>query len=752
MDDAWRAVAENKEGERGTRREAVESTAEGRELLRCKLEELDSERQDWSAPRVADVDTALTYVECEFARMGAARRAREEQRLAEEERERTVRLESVKETTEGWKLYTEKLAALSPGWRETQKMPAARIDEALTYAEAELERRAAARRREEEARRAEEDRRRREAERTRARRIESIKETTEGWKLYTEKLAALSPGWRETQKVPAARIDEALTYAEAELERRAAARRREEEARRAEEDRRRKEAERTRARRIESIKETTEGWKLYTEKLAALSPGWRETQKVPAARIDEALRYAEVELKRRTNADEEREWTAAKRRADRIDRLFKELGGDERFLSMLASRNPHWRTGGTGPADIDHALDVAERRRGRAESTFQQHELVLNGERTFANAGSIEWGKACDTFDGKTDADERARAVTRLVSDRIHVREIVAGSSGAETSPSLVKSLMKWLRRQVARLLHAFHLVRRAADEVEAGVSKTQPQPYLRPDYWVPAVADGALEPPSEVDAFRKDVYAEVRDRYDRRAVAEDVDARFSRSDRQDSERRYLAPLVEGTYERQLRSRSSSSAAPTRESASAVVVETHRSRVAELFEVACLRATGRTEEAERLERRREQVGRAADEVEAGVSKTQPQPYLRPDYWVPAVADEALEPPSEVDAFRKDVYAEVRDRYDRRAVAEDVDARFSRSDRQDSERRYLAPLVEGTYERQLRSRSSSSAAPTRESASAVVVEDASVAGRGAVRGRLLAGDGADRGGRAARAAA
>ena len=59
-----------------------------------------------------------------------------------------------------------------------------------------------------------------------------------------------------------------------------------------------------------------------------------------------------------------------------------------------------------------------------------------------------------------------------------------------------------------------------------------------------------------------------------------------------------------------------------------------------------MRATGRTEEAERLERRREQVGRAADEVEAGVSKTQPQSYLRPDYWVPAVADGALEPPSE----------------------------------------------------------------------------------------------------------
>ncbi len=712
---------------------AIEKTSEGWQLYTERLDELaPGWRETQNAP-AARIDEALTYAEAEVQRRAdarrrdeeARRRAEEDRRRREAERARAGRVAAIEKTTEGWKLYTEKLAALAPGWRETQKAPAARIDEALTYAEAELERRAAARRREEEARRAEEDRRRKEAERALARRIESIRETTEGWKLYTEKLAALAPGWRETQKAPAARIDEALTYAEAELERRAAARRREEEARRrAEEDRRRKEAEWALARRIELIKETSEGWKLYTEKLAALAPGWRETQKAPAARIDEALTYAEAELKRRTRAEEERERKAAKRRADRIDRLFKEPGGDERFLSAIASRNPHWRKDGTGPAGIDHALEVADRRRGRAESTLQQHELVLDGERTFANAGSIEWEKACDAFDGETDADERACAVTRLLSDRARVREIVAGSSGAQTSPSLVKRLVTWLRRQVARLLHVFHLVRHAADEVEAGVSKTQPLPHSRPDYWVPAVEE-ALEPPPGADAFRKDVYGEVRDRYDRRVVAEDLDARFGRSDREASEERYLKPLVDGTYERQRRSwlRSSSSPPPTLESARAVVVDAHRSRVAEFFEIACCRATGRTEDAERLERRREQIGLAADEVEADVPKTRPLPHSRSDYQVPAVADQALEPPPGADGFTKAVYGEVRDRYDRRAVAEDVDARFESSDREASEQRYLKPLVDGTYERQRRSwsPSTSSPPPTLESARAVVVE-------------------------------
>ena len=122
-----------------------------------------------------------------------------------------------------------------------------------------------------------------------------------------------------------------------------------------------------------------------------------------------------------------------------------------------------------------------------------------------------------------------------------------------------------------------------------------------------------------------------------------------------------------------------------------MVVEAHRSRVAEQFEIACCRATGRIEDAERLERRREQIEGAADAVEAGVRKTQ----SRPDYWVPAVADETLESPPGADAFAKAVYGEVRDRYDRHAVAEDRDARFGPSDREASEQCHLDALVAET---------------------------------------------------------
>ena len=708
-------------GMRWLRREAVESTEEGRELLRRKLRELDPKWQDRTAPKIADLDAALTYAEAELQRRAdARRRAEEERRRAEEdrrgeeaERARARRIELIKETTEGWKLYSEKLAALAPDWRETHKAPAARIDEALTYAEAELQRRADARRRaEEERRRAEEDRRGEEAERARARRIELIKETTEGWKLYSEKLAALAPDWRETHKAPAARIDEALTYAEAELQRRADARRRaEEERRRAEEDRRGEEAERARARRIELIKKTSEGWNLYSQKLAELAPEWRETSEAPAAQVDTALTYAEEKLEE-----------DAKRRAGRVDALFDVPGCDAALFLALGGQTPNWRQAATS-RDVDRALDRAEQSPARWASAVE-HELVLDAERTFPGASSLEWRETGDAFRGGDATDNRARAMLGLLSDRARVRAIVV----REPNPaprSLVGRLVTWLRKQVAKLLQTLHLVGRAADAVEAGVPKTRPQPLSRPEYCVPALADEALEPPPGADGFRKAAYAEVRDRYDRRAVAEDRDARFGPSDREASEQRYLASLVDGRYERWRRSwsPSSSSPAPTRESADAVVVEAHRSRVAELFEIACCRATGRIEDAERLERRREQIEGAADAVEAGVRKTQPLPHSRPDYWVPAVADEMLESPPGADAFAKAVYGEVRGRYDRRAVAEDRDARFGPSDREASEQRFLAPLVDGRYERWRRSwsPSSSSPAPTRESADAVVVE-------------------------------
>ena len=435
------------------------------------------------------------------------------------------------------------------------------------------------------------------------------------------------------------------------------------------------------------IKKTSEGWNLYSQKLAELAPEWRETSEAPAAQVDTALTYAEEKLEE-----------DAKRRAGRVDALFDVPGCDAALFLALGGQTPNWRQAATS-RDVDRALDRAEQSPARWASAVE-HELVLDAERTFPGASSLEWRETGDAFRGGDATDNRARAMLGLLSDRARVRAIVV----REPNPaprSLVGRLVTWLRKQVAKLLQTLHLVGRAADAVEGGVPKTRPQPHSRPDYWVPAVADETLESPPGADAFAKAVYGEVRDRYDRRAVAEDRAARFDRSDRAASERRYVAPLVAGRLERQRRSWSPSisSPAPTPDSARALVVEVHRSRVAELFEIACCRATGRIEDAKRLARRREQIEGAADAVEAGVRKTQPLPHSRPDYWVPAVADETLESPPGADAFAKAVYGEVRDRYDRCAVAEDRDARFDRSDRASSEQRHLDALVAETLERQ-----------------------------------------------------
>ena len=755
LDQAWHAAAENKERERITRREVVESTEEGRELLRRKLRELDPKWQDRTAPRIADLDAALTHAEKELERLEA-------ERLAAEARARQARIEAVKSKEGGQGLFEAKLSELAPG-RGVSEADVGLVDEALAYAETELDRIEAERLAAAERRLAAEAR-------ARQARIEVVKSKEGGQGLFEAKLSELAPG-RGVSEADVGLVDEALAYAETELdrieaERLAAAERRlaaEARARQARievvkskeggqglfeaklselapgrgvseadvglvdealayaeteldrieaehlaaEERRLAEEARQRTVRLEEIRKTSEGWNLYSQKLAELALEWRETSEALAAQVDAALTYAEEKLEE-----------DAKRRAGRVDALFDVPGCDAALFLALGAQTPNWRQATTS-RDIDRALDSAEESPARWASVVE-HELVLNAERTFPGASSLEWRATGDAFRGGDATDNRARAVSGLLSDRARVRVIVV----REPNPaprSLVGRLVTWLRKQVAKLLQTLHLVRRAADAVEAGVRKTRPQPHSRPDYWVPAVADEALESPPGADAFAKAVYGEVRDRYDRHVVAEDRDARFGPSDREASEQGYLAPLVDGRYERQRRSWSpwSSSPAPTRESAAAVVVEAHRSRVAEQFEIACCRATGRIEDAERLERRREQIEGAADAVEAGVRKTQ----SRPDYWVPAVADEALESPPGADAFAKAVYGEVRDRYDRHAVAEDRDARFGPSDREASEQGYLAPLVDGRYERQRRSWSpwSSSPAPTRESAAAVVVE-------------------------------
>ena len=690
-----RRLAEAKR-ERAVRLAEIERRGGGG-LYAGKLDALDPGWRARDEPKVAAAETALTHAEEELARIEAERRAGEERRLAEATRRRAVRLAEI-ERRGGGGLYAGKLDALDPGWRARDEPKVAAAETALTHAEEELARIEAERR-------AGEERRLAEAKRERAVRLAEI-ERRGGGDLYAGKLDELDPGWRARDEPKVAAAETALRHAEEELARIEAERR-------AAEERRLAEAKRERTVRLVEI-ERRGGGGLYAGKLDELDPGWRDRDEPKVAAAETALTHAEEELAR---IEAERRAADVARRAGEIDALFEVPGGDAGFLLALDRQKPNWREAGTS-SDVDSALDISKQSPDRGESATQ-HQLVLDAERTFHRASSIDWRKTSDAFRGGTGTDDRARAVSRRLSDRARAREIVAGGSDVASSPSVVGRLVEWLRRKIEKLLRGLYMVKKAAAAAMGDLPKTRPRPLSRPDHSVPVVSDKAEEPASDADPFVTDVYADVRDLLDRAAAS---DGGYSHEDREQAEKAYLKPLVDGTLRRQEASWSASSGAPrpTEESARAVVFERHRKRVEEVILVACYKETGRPASAEGLEQYRDDVRRGAAAAMGDLPKTRPRPLSRPDHSVPVVSDKAEEPASDADPFVTDVYADVRDLLDRAAAS---DGGYSHEDREQAEKAYLKPLVDGTLRRQEASWSASSGAPrpTEESARAVVFE-------------------------------
>ena len=125
-----------------------------------------------------------------------------------------------------------------------------------------------------------------------------------------------------------------------------------------------------------------------------------------------------------------------------------------------------------------------------------------------------------------------------------------------------------------------------AADEVMAALEKTPRAPDTPRDYWVPAVCGEVLNPAPDAERRLKDVYAEVRDRLDRRAKAADSRERFDEADRELSQERYLDSLIAETQERQRRAGlAPDSASPRQRRENAR--EQHRARVRSIFLDAC---------------------------------------------------------------------------------------------------------------------------------------------------------------------
>ena len=149
----------------------------------------------------------------------------------------------------------------------------------------------------------------------------------------------------------------------------------------------------------------------------------------------------------------------AEQRVPRLRRLFGAPGGDAAFFTALDARQPSWRERGTAPADIDHALDLAEQRVDRTQPATAEHVVVVNAQQAFSAAPSAAWRQAGDRF---PKGSVHARVSQRL-ADRTRASALASERKEPPASSALVQRLVSWLRVQVDRLLKQLGLVRATA-------------------------------------------------------------------------------------------------------------------------------------------------------------------------------------------------------------------------------------------------------------------------------------------------
>ena len=210
--------------------------------------------------------------------------------------------------------------------------------------------------------------------------------------------------------------------------------------------------------------------------------------------------------------------------------------------------------------------------------------------------------------------------------------------------------------------------------------------------------------------------------RYYRRSLPSS-ERRYSAVDRDLAAKAYLAFPLEVAEARQQREglRSDSSVLPTLDDARAIVLEEHQSSLRQIFAVACDEVFGPGELATQWRRRRDQVQRAVNVVEACQQTTR---LGWPDRDVPALSHETLIAlaAAEADPHRRAMWRELGERYRCCAgLGTRYEHRYSADDRTKAERAYLAVAFKMAQGRHVRGwvRSLSSAAhpppaPTRAS--------------------------------------
>ena len=453
--------------------------------------------------------------------------------------------------------------------------------------------------------------------------------------------------------------------------------------------------------------------------------------------------------------------------------------GGALYAAAVESRAPGWQPGadvGTAAVFDDALADVKSRLAKRVRQAADEFEKLLpttprtrRGYRVPALSDALVDQLAAsrgDAFIQATVAEVRERYAhrarhgardedrygpkERLESERAHLADVIemtwdrekrlwhASGSRPTRKSVLARALKKYVSKvwefcRVAcdkvlggdlgeRLRRRREQVEQAAEVAERLLPTTKSSRRGLP---VPAAYEEALAG-VVTDGKNREVIEEmveaVWERFHRRSRHEPYEQRYDADDRRRSEEAYLAPALEITRARQERAwRRSSlpSPRPTLASARPSVLEEHQSHLREIFEVAYDEVFGRGELGARWRRERDQVRRAVDAAEDGLSATQP-PSGHPDRRVPALSDDALDEldAAETDPFLKKMYSFAWERCYRHASADTpYEQRYDADDRRRSELAHLDEVITRTYDRQMEScLSSSTVSPAPELAS------------------------------------
>ena len=313
--------------------------------------------------------------------------------------------------------------------------------------------------------------------------------------------------------------------------------------------------------------------------------------------LDNALAVADQEReKRETRLREEQEAAAAKKRVARIEELFTVDGGDKALISVLGAHRPAWRETGTGPADIDIVLDVAELRVDRTKPAPDEHAVVVDTEKSFPDTPSAALRQVGERFpEGSTQA-----RLARRLADRTLVRALAAEREESPVSPTVVQRLFTWLRAQVDKLLERLKRKEKYEEQVRHAAAVGQENlpaatSHLVDDvgFLVAGQMFGRLKERAR-DGYVRDTISEVERDQCSKDANHPVGAEFAADARDAAVQDHLTKIAEEShriliakYRKASRERSRLELPPTLDVLMRKETERHESQLLKIFEAAC---------------------------------------------------------------------------------------------------------------------------------------------------------------------